>query len=118
MSIFSKKEEVEVVLPYRVVEQTTEDLEAFVIDLEAYGSVVDQYQFFYLSLGFKAKYYDELAEQLKSTEDKSIKITAKVKNQTVKRVTVDFKYLAQKFSDIHFEKGDLYGYGINDHSAL
>lgn len=118
MSIFSKPEVVEAVLPFKVIEPTEEDYEACAVDIEAYGRIGEVYQFYYVTLGFKEKDYDELVEILKETEDKNVKLIAKVKSGNVKSFKVDFKYLAETFNDMRFEKGEVYGYGINDKGVV
>ncbi len=112
--MFSKATYAEAILPFTVFEPTKEEMDACSIDIEAHGRIGETYKFYYAAIGFKAKDYDELIEILKSAEDKSVKIIAKIKNGKVKSFKIDFLYLAEKFQHKGFEKGEIYGYGINE----
>lgn len=117
MGLFSKAEYLEVVLPF-LCDNSSDDIAACIISIEAYGRIIDEYKYCYASYEVNANHYDELSKLLITTEEKLVKMIVKVKNGIVKDFKLDLNDLAERFHDKRFEKIILLGWGLNDKSSI
>lgn len=117
MGLFSKSEYLEVVLPF-IYEENSEDAEACIISIEAYGHILDEYKYCYASFEVGINDYDELSMLLIKSDKKFLKVISKVKNGAAKDFKIDLKDLAERFNDKRFEKIGLIGWGLNEKSFI
>lgn len=93
-----------------------EDLQAGILSIEACGTVLPENKYFYASYEVDVKYIDELANLLKDSYGKEVKIICKIKKEKIKSFKIDLDSLAQVYNDDRFKNLELVGWGINDSS--
>lgn len=115
MGLFSKPEYIEAVLPF-TLDPNEEDVEACIISIEAFGRILDEPNYYYASFECRSDDYDGLAAILDHTDNKLVKVIAKVKNGKIRSFDLDLKDLAVRLGDPRFTKLSMLGYGINGSS--
>lgn len=115
MGLFSKPELLEIELPFIYV-KNAEDEEVYIISIEAYGNILEEYKYCYASFEVKVNDYDELSQLLIASDKKFVNVIIKVKNGKAKDFKIDLVDLAERLSDKRFEKISLLGWGLNDKS--
>ncbi len=105
----------EKMLPF-VCDINSEDLYAGILSIEARGVILSENKYFYASYEVDVKYIDELANLLKDSYGKEIKIIFKIKKEKIKSFKIDLDSLARTYNDNRFKELELIGWGINDSS--
>lgn len=118
---FAKPTYVEMMLPFRLVENP-EDSEAGCVGVEAYGNILGKNKFCYScyeledSRMYRNGDFGNIIELLKNSADKTVKITVKVKKGVPKDFKLDINSLAEAYDDERFKSLSLLGWGFNDKS--
>lgn len=105
----------EKMLPF-VCDINPEDLYAGILSIEARGSILSENKYFYASYEVDVKYIDELANLLKDSYGKEIKIICKIKKEKIKSFKIDLDSLVQAYNDDRFGNLELVGWAVNDRS--
>lgn len=122
LSIFTKAEYKEIMLPFEYV-HSKEDDELGGISITAFGNILGEMKYCYACYVFKDKNmynngdYEQIINLLKHhNSNKTIKVKIKVKNNKVKDFIIDLKSLADVYNDNRFIKLDLVGWGLHNDS--
>ncbi|MDL2300284.1 hypothetical protein LJC01_01420 [Clostridiaceae bacterium OttesenSCG-928-D20] len=122
MSLFSKAEYKDLMLPFRFIEED-EDLEGGMLSIECYGAVFDEYKYCYASYIPKKKEmyengeYESLVQILRdNSSSKPVRLTFKLKNDKPKDFKLDLESLADACGDERLKTLELCGWGLNDKS--
>lgn len=86
------------------------------ISIEAYGNISGENKYFYASYSADLKFIDELADLLKNSYGKSIKVILKIKKGKIKNFKIDLDSLANSYNDERFKQLELVGWGLGDKS--
>lgn len=118
---FTKPTYEEINLPFRLID-VPDDLEAGLINIEAYGNVFGKNKYCYAFYELKsAKMYDngdfeQMIELLKNSIGKTVKVIIKLKKGVPKDFKIDINSLAEVYCDERFKSLSLLGWGFNDQS--
>lgn len=118
---FTKPTYEEIELPF-IFDNNSEDLNADLISIEAYGNVFGQLKYCYASYSLKeSKMYDngdyeQIINQLKQSAGKTVKVTVKIKKGIPKGFKIDVNSLAEAYGDVRFKALELVVWGFNDKS--
>ncbi len=118
---FTKPAYEEINLPFRLID-VPDDLEAGLINIEAYGNVFGKNKYCYAFYELKsAKMYDngdfkQMIELLKNSIGKTVKVIIKLKKGVPKDFKIDINSLAEVYCDERFKSLSLLGWGFNDQS--
>lgn len=118
---FTKPTYEEIKLPFRLID-VPDDLEAGLINIEAYGNVFGKNKYCYAFYELKsAKMYDngdfkQMIELLKNSTGKTVKVIIKLKKGVPKDFKIDINSLAEVYCDERFKSLSLLGWGFNDQS--
>lgn len=134
---FAKPEIVELYLPLRM-DRDEEEMEAGIINLEAWGEVLGRRQYLYSSYSLKKpalyddgtyeKMLNELAaldalsagvqEESDIPQEKKVKVILKVKKGKVKRADIDLESLARVTGDEAFLSMEQLGWSVSGKSCI
>lgn len=115
MSLFSKTEYKEIILPF-IYDNNSDDLYAGMVSIEAYGNVLGENRYCYASYVVNLEYIDEIAARLKSSFNKTVKVIFKIKKGNIKDFKIDLNSLAEACGDERFTTLELAGSGLNNKS--
>jgi len=118
--LFSKPEYKEIFLPFRFIENA-EDYEAGFISIEAYGEIMGEMKYCYITYSIRSKYmrmydngdYDQMIYKLKNFVGTLIKVKLIIKKKKLD-FTIEPSNLAEAMNDDKFNALEWLGRGLND----
>lgn len=118
---FTKPTYEEIKLPFSYIEVPS-DLEAGIINIEAYGNVFGENKYCFASYDLKSSQmykngdYEQMIELLKTPTDKTVNVIIKLKKGVPKNFKIDVNSLAEVYCDERFKSLSLVCWGFDDKS--
>lgn len=121
MLLFAKPEYVEFMLPFTYIDYP-DNMEAGIIDIEAYGEIFGEIKYCYCSYSLTDRRmyengdFEQLTELLKNPRGRLVKVVVKVKKGSPKDGKIDTESIVQAYNDERFRALELGSWGFNDKS--
>lgn len=118
---FTKPTYEEIKLPFRYIDVPS-DLEAGLINIEAYGNVFGENKYCFASYDLKSSQmykngdYEQMIELLKTPTDKTVNVIIKLKKGVPKNFKIDVNSLAEVYCDERFKSLSLVCWDFDDKS--